>query len=69
MYVKVKKTWVLAFGKKSKAYVSLRVNQKWEVVNKPDPPITLWWTLKRKETAIEVWPDDFKKYFVAEGEG
>jgi len=69
MYYVVKRTCILCYGVDLKAYVGLRVNQRWKLKGKPHMPHYPWWTLERKGTVINVMPDNFLSIFKAkEGE-
>ena len=60
MRVKAKKDVMFDYGKLYKAYISVRVNQIWEV-NAMRKDGSVW--IARNGISINILKDDFEKYF------
>ena len=60
MRVKAKKDVMFDYGKLYKAYISVRVNQIWEV-NATRKDGSVW--IARSGITINIKKDDFEKYF------
>ena len=73
-YWRVKSATVIMYGSVNRAYVYLRVNQKWRLKALASNKFPFY-TLERSGILIDVMPDDFKRIFdevkadAAESEG
>lgn len=59
---RVKRGAVIAYGTHQKAWISIRVNQIWEIKSVPDKYYP-WYSLTRDCITIDVLEDDFKRLF------
>ena len=61
MRIKTKNHIVICYGSNNKAYITIRQNQIWEVINKFRPPYVPYWTLKRDNVVINLLSEDYDR--------
>ena len=60
---RVTETHMICYGTSNKAWIVLNKGQIWQVAGRPMIPDFPYWTVKRNNITLDIWPGDFNRHF------